>query len=131
MRGRTCRRALMVGASRSVRPWPGHAVMPAGVPVDAHQALPATVTLDCPSASSSPSVATLARVGRFQEHRIHRSVRAQNRLQVDRRPYRSGHSAYEPVALESARPWLLSRHVVSRGAVRTRLPEALWVSVYP
>jgi hypothetical protein len=45
MRGRTCRRALMVGASRPVRPWPGHAVMPAGVPVDAHQALPATVTL--------------------------------------------------------------------------------------
>jgi len=40
MRGRTCRRALMVGASRSVRPWPGHAVMPAGVPVDAHQACP-------------------------------------------------------------------------------------------
>src|SRR6266568_145577 len=32
MRGRTCRRALMVGASRSVRPWPGHAVMPAGCP---------------------------------------------------------------------------------------------------
>ncbi len=62
----------MVGASRSVRPWPGHAVMPAGVPVDAHQALPATVTLDCPSARSSPSVATLARVGRFQEHRIRR-----------------------------------------------------------
>src|SRR6266571_9285909 len=30
MRGRTCCRALMVGASRSVRPWPGHAVMPAG-----------------------------------------------------------------------------------------------------
>ena len=72
MRGRTCRRALMVGASRSVRPWPGHAIMPAGVPVDAHQALPATVTLDCPSARSSPSVATLARVGRFQEHRIRR-----------------------------------------------------------
>ena len=55
-------------------------------------------------------------------HLNRRSVRLQNRLQVDRRPYRSGHSAYEPVAVESARPGLLSRRDISRGAGRTRPP---------
>ena len=60
------------------------------VPVDAHQALPATVTLDCPSARSSPSVATLARVGRFQEHRIRRSVRLRSRGRLGHHPHITG-----------------------------------------
>ena len=53
-----------------------------------------------------------------------RQVWPQNRLQVDRRPYRSGRFAYGPVAPESARPWLPNRRDVFAWGWKDRPP---WV----